>query len=116
MEKSAEQEKCVLDLCCLELDSHSPTWNHVNMEQNSELDSRDDEPSPLKALGIKPAFVGEEGPSVDREWLRNYLRGRLDKEERKLVETYVFSFRNWYTVYFREILREPEFQEPTEGA
>lgn len=54
-------------------------------------------------MGIKPAFVADEGPPVDRQLLQQYRRGELGPEEKKLVEEYVASFRNWFTVFFNEV-------------
>jgi hypothetical protein len=49
-----------------------------------------------KDLGLKPEFVAEEGPPVDVERLRQYIRRELGPPARQEVSAYVTHFRRWY--------------------
>lgn len=53
----------------------------------------------LEALGIKPAFVDDEGvagPAVDLEKIRRYVRRELDPHSTQEVRDCICAFRSWY--------------------
>lgn len=64
----------------------------------------------LDALGIKPAFVDDEGisgPPVDPEKIRRYVRRELDPHATHEVRDCICAFRSWYQALTDIIRSEP---------
>lgn len=76
----------------LAIDAYSRLGDHATMEQD-----RDAGHQPLlESLGIRPSFVADEGPPVDREKLLQFLKGELTPLARQEVAAYIAGFRTWY--------------------